>query len=111
MNLLENPHRFSYSLHSLLVTEVSYIIKKYFIAMTGQYCHFFNGNFTLCFSPCDLISVLQLLMLQPSVVYTEAAPPSLKSLVMDPYIILAAGKSEIGTASVSSGKNDRNDNT
>ncbi|XP_011497949.1 PREDICTED: synaptic vesicular amine transporter [Ceratosolen solmsi marchali] len=35
--------------------------------------------------------VLQLLMLQPSVVYTEAEPPSLKSLVTDPYIILAAG--------------------
>ncbi|OXU28083.1 hypothetical protein TSAR_013882 [Trichomalopsis sarcophagae] len=37
------------------------------------------------------ISVLQLLMLQPSVVYTEAEPPSLKSLVTDPYILLAAG--------------------
>jgi len=36
--------------------------------------------------------VLQLLMLQPSVVYTEAEPPSLKSLVTDPYIILAAGR-------------------
>ncbi|KAF7382992.1 hypothetical protein HZH66_013394 [Vespula vulgaris] len=35
--------------------------------------------------------LLQLLMLQPSVVYTEAEPPSLKSLVTDPYIILAAG--------------------
>lgn len=35
--------------------------------------------------------LLQLLMLQPSVVYTEAEPPSLKSLVSDPYIILAAG--------------------
>lgn len=31
-------------------------------------------------------------MLQPSVVYTEADPPSLKALVMDPYIIIAAGK-------------------
>lgn len=36
--------------------------------------------------------VLQLLMLQPSVVYTETKPPSLKSLITDPYIILAAGK-------------------
>ncbi|XP_066595559.1 synaptic vesicular amine transporter [Prorops nasuta] len=35
--------------------------------------------------------LLQLLMLQPSVVYTEADPPSLKALVSDPYIILAAG--------------------
>ncbi|XP_011166113.1 synaptic vesicular amine transporter [Solenopsis invicta] len=35
--------------------------------------------------------LLQLLMLQPSVVYTEAEPPSLKSLITDPYIILAAG--------------------
>ncbi|EFN70897.1 Synaptic vesicular amine transporter [Camponotus floridanus] len=35
--------------------------------------------------------LLQLLMLQPSVVYTETKPPSLKSLVTDPYIILAAG--------------------
>ncbi|KYN05895.1 Synaptic vesicular amine transporter [Cyphomyrmex costatus] len=36
------------------------------------------------------IQVLQLLMLQPSVVYTEAEPPSLKSLITDPYIVLAA---------------------
>ncbi|XP_076164724.1 vesicular monoamine transporter [Ptiloglossa arizonensis] len=35
--------------------------------------------------------ILQLLVLQPSVVYTEADPPSLKSLVTDPYIVLAAG--------------------
>ncbi|XP_050484701.1 vesicular monoamine transporter isoform X1 [Bombus vancouverensis nearcticus] len=35
--------------------------------------------------------ILQLLVLQPSVVYTEAEPPSLKSLVTDPYIGLAAG--------------------
>ncbi|XP_046430516.1 synaptic vesicular amine transporter isoform X1 [Neodiprion fabricii] len=35
--------------------------------------------------------LLQLLMLQPSVVYTEADPPSLKALVTDPYIIIAAG--------------------
>ena len=37
-------------------------------------------------------TVLQLLMLQPTIVYTEAEPPTLKALVMDPYIILAAGK-------------------
>lgn len=36
--------------------------------------------------------VLQLLLLQPGVVTTDADPPSLKSLVMDPYIIIAAGK-------------------
>ncbi|XP_044003179.1 synaptic vesicular amine transporter isoform X2 [Aphidius gifuensis] len=35
--------------------------------------------------------LLQLMMLQPSVVYTESEPPSLKALVTDPYIILAAG--------------------
>lgn len=35
--------------------------------------------------------VLQLLLLQPGVVKTDAEPPSLKSLVMDPYIIIAAG--------------------
>ncbi|VVC45231.1 Multidrug resistance protein,Major facilitator superfamily domain,Major facilitator superfamily [Cinara cedri] len=35
--------------------------------------------------------LLQLLLLQPGVVKTDADPPSLKSLVMDPYIIVAAG--------------------
>ncbi|XP_033214612.1 synaptic vesicular amine transporter [Belonocnema kinseyi] len=35
--------------------------------------------------------LLQLLMLQPSIVYTEVEPPSLKALVTDPYILLAAG--------------------
>ncbi|KAK9874979.1 hypothetical protein WA026_005795 [Henosepilachna vigintioctopunctata] len=35
--------------------------------------------------------VLQLLMLQPAVVRQESDPPSLKSLVSDPYIIIAAG--------------------
>ncbi|XP_015116251.1 synaptic vesicular amine transporter [Diachasma alloeum] len=35
--------------------------------------------------------LLQLLMLQPSVVYTESPPPSLKALISDPYIIIAAG--------------------
>ncbi|CAD6244691.1 GSCOCG00013424001-RA-CDS [Cotesia congregata] len=34
---------------------------------------------------------LSLLMLQPTVVYTETASPSLKALVTDPYIIVAAG--------------------
>lgn len=36
--------------------------------------------------------VLQLFMLQPSIVIQESDPPSLKSLVCDPYIIIAAGK-------------------
>jgi hypothetical protein len=31
-------------------------------------------------------------MLQPGVVRQESDPPSLKSLVMDPYIIVAAGE-------------------
>ncbi|KAJ8682270.1 hypothetical protein QAD02_018062 [Eretmocerus hayati] len=35
--------------------------------------------------------VLQLLMLQPSVKHTDVEPPSLKALITDPYIILAAG--------------------
>lgn len=35
--------------------------------------------------------VLQLFMLQPSVVHQESDPPSLKALVMDPYILIAAG--------------------
>ncbi|XP_043465035.1 synaptic vesicular amine transporter isoform X2 [Leptopilina heterotoma] len=35
--------------------------------------------------------LLQLLMLQPSIVYTEVEPPSLKALITDPYILLAAG--------------------
>ncbi|XP_045467945.1 synaptic vesicular amine transporter isoform X2 [Harmonia axyridis] len=35
--------------------------------------------------------VLQLLMLQPAVVRQESDPPSLKALVTDPYIIIAAG--------------------
>nr|CAD7196315.1 unnamed protein product [Timema douglasi] len=35
--------------------------------------------------------LLQLLMLQPAVVRQESDPPSLKALVMDPYIVIAAG--------------------
>ncbi|KAJ8983021.1 hypothetical protein NQ317_014318 [Molorchus minor] len=35
--------------------------------------------------------LLQLLMLQPSVIRQESDPPSLKALVSDPYIIIAAG--------------------
>ncbi|XP_071447865.1 synaptic vesicular amine transporter [Hetaerina americana] len=35
--------------------------------------------------------LLQLLMLQPGVVKQEADPPSLKALIMDPYICVAAG--------------------
>lgn len=36
--------------------------------------------------------VLQLFMLQPSIVHQESDPPSLKALIMDPYILIAAGK-------------------
>jgi DHA1 family solute carrier family 18 vesicular amine transporter 1/2 len=39
-----------------------------------------------------LVAVLQLLMLQPGVVRQESDPPSLKALIMDPYILVAAGK-------------------
>ncbi|CAH0559531.1 unnamed protein product [Brassicogethes aeneus] len=35
--------------------------------------------------------LLQLLMLQPSVIRQDSEPPSLKALVCDPYIIIAAG--------------------
>lgn len=35
--------------------------------------------------------VLQLFMLQPSIVHQESEPPSLKALVCDPYILVAAG--------------------
>lgn len=35
---------------------------------------------------------LQLLVLQPGVKQQEVEPPTLKSLVSDPYIIMAAGK-------------------
>ncbi|KAL1505824.1 hypothetical protein ABEB36_005296 [Hypothenemus hampei] len=35
--------------------------------------------------------LLQLLMLQPSVIHQESDPPSLKELIMDPYIMIAAG--------------------
>lgn len=35
--------------------------------------------------------VLQLFMLQPSIVHQESEPPSLKALVCDPYILIAAG--------------------
>lgn len=34
-------------------------------------------------------------MLQPTVVRQESDPPSLKALVMDPYILIAAGKNII----------------
>lgn len=35
--------------------------------------------------------LLQLFMLQPSLEHTATDPPSLKSLITDPYIIIAAG--------------------
>lgn len=35
--------------------------------------------------------MLQLFMMQPSVTHTEAEAPSLKALVMDPYILIASG--------------------
>lgn len=35
--------------------------------------------------------VLQLFMLQPSIVRCESDPPSLKALICDPYILIAAG--------------------
>jgi hypothetical protein len=34
-------------------------------------------------------------MLQPGVVKQESDPPSLKTLVMDPYIIVAAGNARL----------------
>lgn len=35
---------------------------------------------------------MQLLILQPGVKQQEADPPSMKALISDPYIIMAAGK-------------------
>ncbi len=35
--------------------------------------------------------VLQLMVLQPAVAHQEEKPPSVKELLMDPYIIVAAG--------------------
>lgn len=35
--------------------------------------------------------VLQLFMMQPSIVRCESDPPSLKALIRDPYILIAAG--------------------
>lgn len=35
--------------------------------------------------------LLQLLMLQPTVTHQESDPPSLRSLITDPYIVIAAG--------------------
>lgn len=37
--------------------------------------------------------VLQLFMMQPKIAIQESDPPSLKSLVSDPYILIAAGRS------------------
>lgn len=36
--------------------------------------------------------LLQLLMLEPSVVQSQDDPPSLKTLISDPYILIAAGR-------------------
>lgn len=46
----------------------------------------------LCLTQIAIVVVLQLLMLQPSVVRQDTDPPSLKALVTDPYIIVAAGR-------------------
>lgn len=37
--------------------------------------------------------VLQLFMMQPKIAIQESDPPSLKALVSDPYILIAAGNS------------------
>lgn len=55
--------------------------RTYFIILENQMNYAFSFSFT----------VLQLLMLQPAVVRQESDPPSLKSLITDPYIIIAAG--------------------
>lgn len=39
--------------------------------------------------------VLQLFMLQPKVVLQDSDPPSLKALITDPYILIAAGKQSV----------------
>ena len=40
----------------------------------------------------SFFSGLQLLVLKPKVVKCEDEAPSLKALIMDPYILIAAGK-------------------
>jgi hypothetical protein len=42
----------------------------------------------------EIFLVLQLLVLQPGIVRQEAEAPSLKALLMDPYIIVAAGREQ-----------------
>lgn len=39
-----------------------------------------------------VFAVLQLLLLRPGVVKPDTEPPSLKSLISDPYILIAAGE-------------------
>lgn len=41
------------------------------------------------------VTVLQLLLLRPGVVKPDSEPPTLKSLVSDPYILVAAGRPPI----------------
>ena len=41
---------------------------------------------------CNACVVLQLLVLQPAIAQQEDEPPSVKELLMDPYIIVAAGQ-------------------
>lgn len=50
-----------------------------------------KSRFLLQYNCLFFFTVLQLLMLQPSVVRQESDPPSLKALIMDPYILIAAG--------------------
>lgn len=39
----------------------------------------------------SLLLVLQLLVLQPAIAQQEDEPPSVKELLMDPYILIASG--------------------
>jgi len=47
--------------------------------------------FSLFFFLYWYVLVLQLLVLQPAIAQQEDEPPSVKELLMDPYIIVAAG--------------------
>ena len=48
--------------------------------------------------------VLQLLVLQPGVVRQDADAPSLKALLLDPYIIVSAGRNNEFSKTLSQGE-------
>lgn len=59
----------------------------------GDGCMSFLFKMSIKFKRFLSVVVLQLLMLQPAVIRQETDAPSLKSLISDPYIVIAAGNS------------------